>query len=138
MKNNYITSKNVLLILLAFFSSTEAFSQIKLDENKVNQFAKEVFLSSIEYTTPEHLELYKDQIRRISILKTAEINADTQLQSIFSLSLKNKYNPSLQYDNGVNFIPSNFNPLKYFFPNSDAPLYYKINGTDYIIQVNPL
>lgn len=117
---------------------TPAFSQIKPDESKVAQFAQEVYLNCNEYTTPQHLELYKNHLQAINILKTADVTDIVQLQNISNVALKNKCNSELQYDNAQNFSPQNFNPLKYFFPKSDAPLYYKINETDYIIQVNPL
>lgn len=139
MNSLYTIGKGIFILLITLSISSSAFSQIKLDENKVAQFAQEVYLNCNQYTTSPYLEIYKKEINRIEIIQLSDIKSqDKILQGILTLSLKNKCNPSLQYDNAQNFVPESFNPLKYFFPNNTSPVYYQIKGIDYVIKVNPL
>lgn len=131
MKKFYLS-----LALLTGVSFT-SFSQIKVDENKVAQFAQEVYQNCAQYTTAQYLDIYKNTIRRITIITSKDVQDDKKIVKISTLSLRDKCNPALKYDTAANFTPAGFNPLKYFFPQNNSPLFYQIEGTDYIIQVNP-
>jgi hypothetical protein len=134
----YKLNKKFLTLLFVAYSASNAFSETKLKENKVTEFANEVFLNCTQYAQSAYFELYKRNLNSITIYKSTEISLDNkQINSIKTLALKNKCNSNLTYDDAANFKPENFNPLKYFFPRSEVPLYYKIDGTDYIIKINP-
>lgn len=134
----YKVSRQIIILLFFTLSSANAFSETKLSENKVAEFANEVYLNCSQYAQSAYLDLYKKNIRSITIYKSTEISLENKLvNSIKTLALKNKCNTSLTYDDAANFKPESFNPLKYFFPRSEKALYYKIDGTDYIIMINP-
>ena len=127
-----------LMIILFSLISVRVNAQIKLDENKVAQFANEVFLNCNQYNTPQYYESYKNQIKKIEIITTNELSEiGKPAVSIKTISLKNKCNANIMHDNATNFTPENFNPLKYFFPKSESALYFQIDDTQYVIVVKP-
>lgn len=130
-----------LTLFVAFISFSQKQVNVEYSDQKVKDLASEVYGEYTEYQTPELLKYYKQVLNNTEIIEVSneEMNAGNY-SLISALILKNKYNQDLDYDKGPNFDITNFNPLKYFFVNSNADgssPYYKIYKTNYLVRYNP-
>lgn len=136
--------KIALLIVLTFGVTVTSFAQrtisINYTNEKVKTLAEEVYKNETQYLTPEHLASYKEFLNRVEITEAT----DDQLKYgdfplISTLTLKDKYNPELNYDKGPDFDINKFNPLKYFFvtDKSGESTYYRIYNTKYMVRLLP-
>lgn len=104
---------------------------------KAQQYANTVFQDCPQYATPEYIPDYTEILGRIEVITLSEYNSgDYTLLS--AVSLKNKCNTTLSYDNQTNFDPQNFNPFKYFldyYPKNNDKA-YRVDNTQYIILVH--
>ncbi len=134
-----LISKIKITLTITLFCISKVYSQSsRLDTNNVAQFANEVFLNCMQYTTPEHLDLYKIKLLKVEIIKIDDKQLlGKTINNITSLKLKNKCNTMLKHDDALSFSVQTFNPLKYFFPKSEEPTYYKIDAVNQIIKVYP-
>lgn len=134
--NKYLCS------LLFLFSTVFIFGQQKLDYSTqlIREMATEVYKNCPQYLTDEHLNIYKQQFDKISIIKIERGSKDQNFlitNRLSSLQLKNKCNPNLKYDKGDSFDPKKFNALKYFFPiEKDAKTtFILVDDTPYVIRI---
>ena len=102
---------------------------------KTIEFSSEVFRDCIEYTQPQYLSEYSDQISRVSVIILPEYKR-VGLVFLSEFSLKNKCNSDLTRDNNQ-FVPENFNPLKYHFNfYSEIDQYIQIENSSYVILIS--
>ncbi len=140
-----VMKTKMIFMFLTLFVALNSFSQKQINvaysDEKVKNLASEVYGEYTEYQTPELLSYYKEVLNNVEILEVSNEEINTGNYSLIStLILKNKYNQDLDYDKGPNFDINNFNPLKYFFVNSNADgssPYYKIYKTNYLVRYNP-
>lgn len=99
----------------------------------VDQFMNEIYMDCDQYINPELRAIHLDQLHKVSIVKTnGHIDILTNLSTV---GVKNKCNQSIGNDY-LDFDPSNFNPLKYFFDfNSASDNYIWVDGTQYYIYI---
>ncbi len=102
---------------------------------KTIEFSSEVFRDCIEYTQPQYLAEYNDQISRVSVIILPEYKR-VGLVFLSEFSLKNKCNSDLIRDNNQ-IVPENFNPLKYHFNfYSEIDQYIQIENSSYVILIS--
>lgn len=107
-----------------------------ISQEKLTDYAHEVFLNCPQYVNNELMPIYKSQIARVQILEHSS-SIDENIQSLGQVIVKNKCNPSLIADD-ANFSIEKFNPLKYFFNySSSEPIEYRIPNTKYTILISP-
>lgn len=135
--------KNIILFTFLIIT-TIGFSQelvsVKITDEKVANFAKEVYHDVLEYQNEELLQAYKETLNRFEIIKATDAFIQAGNYSLIStLDLMNKYNPDLEYDKGPDFDVENFNLLKYFFPTAKdgSSEYYRIYKTNYLVRLLP-
>ncbi len=128
----------LLPVICLFLLTNLSYSQIKIDQSKVNTFAKYVYSNCLDYTSTEHLEIYKNNISKIEIFKLSEKGETTYSISLLStIQLKNKCNHALTHDDEKTFNIESFNPLKYMFNyHSSKDQYFRVDNTDYVIKIN--
>ncbi len=111
-------------------------------QNNVDQKIIEVYGSS--YTEevvnhPERREFLTNLLtKRISVEKTGKDLSKHNYTKLSEVELYNRYNPNITRD--AVFNPETFNPLKYqlnFYSFKDEREYYLIDGTDYVIVIEP-
>jgi hypothetical protein len=132
-----------LLFAIAFLISVTGSSQtvIKPDVSKTTDFLEEVYageMTNLGFDKPQRIEQYQQILSRIEIIEHTE-NLPGKVFLLSQVPLINVYNPNLSDDLGENFDPYTFNPFKYkmdFFRN-DALVRYKVDGTNYVIQILP-
>jgi len=113
-------------------------TQLRIDpaHEKLQMWANEVYGDCPEYASAEHLKIYKEQVAKVVITEVADLSYYNDLTDLANVGLKNKCNLSLQYDTSIDFSPTNFNPLKYFFDfYAVEDKSYHISGTNYIITI---
>jgi hypothetical protein len=122
----------VTLIFIALFKGI-LFSQEL--HPKTIEFSSEVFRDCMEYTQPQYLAEYSDQISRVSLIILPEYKR-VGLVFLSEFSLKNKCNSDLIRDNNQ-IVPENFNPLKYHFNfYSEIDQYIQIENSSYVILIS--
>ena len=136
IKKYYLLRFSVL-IALSFLLNNSLFAQSDLGLHpKTEQFANEVYQDCLQYVNEELLGLYDKLVRRVEIVQFQN-NQLNDIKLLSSFGLKNKCNASLSYD-GVNFIPENFNPLKYFLNySSTEDQYIRVDNTNYVVHILP-
>lgn len=108
---------------------------LKIEFNTMN-LAQEVFKDCPEYLTDELLNVYKENLNRVTLIEVSSEQAETH-KLLSKVGLKNKCNATLNYDNNMTDIYL-FNPLKYFFNYSATEIVrYRIDGTNYLISISP-
>lgn len=125
----------LLVIISPFFGFAQE-SVYLIDKNKVAEYALEVYSNCPKYAEEPYHEDYLFQISQVEIFKIDDESALNQYKLLSTVDLKNKCNSSLIHDVGENFLPENFNPLKYFFPFYNAkPTIYRVDGTNYVVRI---
>ena len=132
------TQLNSVIFVLALFLTNSIYAQNNTTNAlhpKTAQFALEVFQDITEYQTPEHLAAYSTFISQVSVADMG--TAASTYNLLETVGLKDKYNPSLTYDQ-AGFDPSNFNPLKYHFNfYEDEIQRFRVAGTNYVVTITP-
>jgi hypothetical protein len=125
--------KTVFILLIVTVFGGNVFSQEL--HPKTIEFSSEVFRDCMEYTQPQHLAEYSDQISRVSVIILPEYKR-VGLVFLSFFGLKNKCNSDLIRDNNQ-FVPENFNPLKYHFNfYSEIDQYIQIENSSYVILIS--
>lgn len=144
---NVFKIKLLLSFLPLLLLGSNLFAQSTLDERnlfsvtdaQVEKYINEVFADKAQeliYGDLKQLERTKAKFRQIKIVEDAKL-AETNLPDLAEVPLASTYNQKLKRD--YPFDPANFNPLKYkldFF-RQNAYVYYKVDGTPYIIVITP-
>ena len=123
------------LIIVSFFAiSGFANAQHIISDQTVKKYAKEVYGTTEIYQSKEHLQLYKEKLKRIDVKKLDQLSiSNSDIKILSSVRILNKY-ANISYDTKSNFKPNAFNALKYAFDfNSKKDQYFLVNGTNYII-----
>lgn len=134
------TKLNSIFLVLAIFVTSGLFAQNAINNSadlhpKTVQFALEVYQDVTEYQTPEHLAMYSQNLQQVSISDMGSLA--TNYETLQTVGLKDKYNPSLTYDQ-TGFDVENFNPLKYHFNfSSNEVQSFRIGTTNYIVTITP-
>ncbi len=142
IKMKYLFPITLVLITLIYSSSLHSQAIFKLDPDQTLIYLEEVYAGQIEnlnLSDQEQLDQYISIITRIEIIEINEqISGDITLLS--QVPIINIYNSNILPDFGENFDPITFNPFKYKmdFVRKDGIVKYKIDGTNYIIQILPL
>lgn len=98
-------------------------------------FAQEVYRDCSEYLQEQYLPEYSLKISQVHVLSIPN-NGTVDFPLLSTVALQNKCNTDLQRDE-LNFDPSNFNPLKYFFNYFvQADVYYKVDNQPYVIYIS--
>src|SRR3989338_1169782 len=136
-KRGKISPKGAFVSMLFFLVTLAGFSQteFRIDPNqdRVQAWANEVYRDCPEYASSAHVEIYTEQVKKVSIVEVADLSNKYNITELSGVGLKNKCNPDLDYESGDSFSPENFNPLKYsfdFYAHEDRA--YLVNGTNYI------
>ncbi len=135
------TKLNSIFFVLAMFLTNGIFAQNAINNStslhpKTAQFALEVYQDVVEYQTPEHLSIYSQNLSQVSISDMGSLA--TNYETLQTVGLKNKYNPSLTYDQ-EGFDINNFNPLKYHFDFYSSEIQsFRVGTTSYIVTITPL
>lgn len=128
---------NTLFFLFTFAAFAQTEFRVDLNQNHVQTWANEVFRDCPEYASSEYVEIYKEQVKKVSMVKVADLSNRFNITDLSNVGLKSKCNPDLEYDNGDEFSPENFNPLKYFFDfNASEDRLYRVDGTNYLITIS--
>lgn len=136
MKMKILSPLSFLLLFSALFSSNHTSAQQSANTSLVNQFVQEVYANCPEYQDDLRIERGLDCLQR-TIIHTVDINQYPECPLLSTASRKNKCNPTMDYSES-NFSPETFNPLKYQFQyNSSTPSYFRVDGTNYIIEIRP-
>jgi hypothetical protein len=129
MKNK--SSVIFTLLFMFFISINNSYSQ------QLNSKIQELLgdkAQEIMQNDPERIKAYNDLLdNRIKIVESPIVGED-KYTKLSTVSLQNKYNPSITRD--LVFDPNNFNPLKYgmnFF-TSEVQI-YRVDNTDYLIVI---
>lgn len=129
----------ILSLLLGFTFNVMAQTNHTSDlafKAKAKQDAEEVYKGYPQYTTPENMEVYEAFLARVEI-KQQPITPNETYQVLSSVVMKNKYNNDLVRENGSNFNPVTFNPLKYFFEiNAKQEKVYRVDNAPYLIVIH--
>jgi hypothetical protein len=104
---------------------------------KVTNYLTEVYTNCPQYVDSIHIARGIEILSRIQI-HIVEENQYPECLLLSSVALKNKCNPSLSYDQS-NFNFETFNPFKYLFAfYSTQTAYFRVDGTNYIIEIKPI
>ncbi len=134
------TRLNSVIFVLTMFLTNSLFAQNGTASStelhpKTAQFALEVYHDITEYQTPEHLEIYSKNIAQVTVTDMGA--SASNYPTLQTVGLKDKYNPSLTFDQ-QGFDPSNFNPLKYHFDfYSNEIQKFRVSGTNYVVTITP-
>lgn len=129
------------LLIFLFFSSFISAQTISIDPSKTKTFISEVYKgveADLGYDNPESIEQFENRLKRVEIFLSDAVLSE-KMFLLSQVPLITTYNSNLKYDLGENFDPENFNPFKYkldFF-RSDVTVQYRVDGTNYIIQILP-
>lgn len=128
----------LLTITCLFLLTNLSYSQVKIDQNKISYFAEYVYANCLDYTTSEHLAMYKENISKVEIISLSEKGESNFSSNLLSsVPLRNKCNHSLVHDSDKNFNAESFNPLKYMFNyHSSKDQYFRVDNTNYVIKIN--
>ena len=130
MRNFYFAFFTVLFIVVSYQNSIA---------QQLNPKIQEVYGSMTEQilqSNPDRIKLLNDLLEnRIKIIESPAVSEDKYIK-LSTVTLLNKYNPSLSRD--AVFDTLNFNPLKYNFNFfSKTASVYRVDNTDFIIVINP-
>jgi hypothetical protein len=127
-----------LCVGFAYFANAQAIAASDAElQAKTKAYADEVFAECMQYTSPLHLESYKEYLSRVSIETRAYNSGETYIP-LSTILFKNKCNLLMVRDNAQNFNPQNFNPLKYFFNfETKTEMVYRVDNTAYVIVIHP-
>lgn len=98
----------------------------------------EIYTASYLEDAPELRIALMDLLAHRVSYQLEPVSENNKYPLISSLPLMNRMNPEIVPHDPVNFTPSEFNPLIYswnFF--SDKLQVYRIDGTDYLLIVQP-
>lgn len=124
-------------VMLFVLSSTAQISTVKIDPNKAEVYLSEVQLNCPQYVDSILIEKAKEKLSRV-LIHLVPLEEHPECKLLSNIPLKNKCNNNLQYDI-ENFNPETFNPLKYQMSfHAITSVYYRVDGTDYIIEVKPV
>lgn len=113
-----------------------SFSQVSSQE-KVTRFLNEVYLNCPAYVDSIHVSRGVEFLERVH-LHTVEQGQYPECLLLSSVALKNKCNETLTND-ATQFNWENFNPFKYLFSfYSTQAAFFRVDGTDYIIEISPV
>jgi hypothetical protein len=111
------------------------FSKRIANVSKVDVFLNEVNRDCPQYSSGSYRETAIDCLNR-TIFHKVPADQYPECPLLSTAMKKNKCNPDLVYN--FEFDAENFNPLKYHFkyfsPNTS---YYRVDGTEYIIEIAP-
>lgn len=131
---------STLFISVTAISSLYAQSQSPYNSSiraKAQEYANEVYKNCTQYTQSTFIQEYATNLSQVEI-KTKVKTKDETLPLLSSVELKNKCNTMLKRDDALNFDPTNFNALKYFFNfYSKTAQTYRVDGTNYIVIIQP-
>jgi len=134
MKRTFITSLFLAGFAVTGFSQTTNLSPALFA--KAQAFTNEVFLNCPVFTDSIHVADNAEIMSRIAVI-TETYQPAENYKLLSTVPFKNKCNPAMQRDE-VNFIPSNFNPLKYFLNwHPKVITKYRVDNTNYVIVVYP-
>jgi hypothetical protein len=130
MRNFYFAFFTVLFIVV---SSQNSIAQ------QINPKIQEVYGNMTEQilqSNPDRIKLLNDLLEnRIKIIESPAVSEDKYIK-LSTVTLLNKYNPSLSRD--AVFDTLNFNPLKYNFNFfSKTASVYRVDNTNYLIIIEP-
>lgn len=133
-----------LLLQFLFFSGVCCVSphvslaqQLTSAEEKVAQFLNEVYLNCPQYADSIHIARGIEFLDRVKT-HTVALGQYPECLLLSSVPLKNKCNENLQNDVNL-FSTETFNPFKYLFSfYSTQTAYYRVDGTDIIIEILPV
>jgi hypothetical protein len=130
MRNFYFAFFTVLFIVV---SSQNSIAQ------QINPKIQEVYgnmTEQIAQNEPDRIKALNDLLEnRIKIIESPAISEDKYIK-LSTVTLLNKYNPSLSRD--TVFDTLNFNPLKYNFNFfSKTASVYRVDNTNYLIIIEP-
>ena len=119
-----------LAVLLFFQLSTVIAQQSPATDPRIT----EVYGNYAQQLTPEQMAWTQTKLQR-SEVHLLPFSASEQYPKLSSLSVINKYVPSLVMDSV--FDPTHINPLKYTidFYNTQEDLIYRIDNTDYVLFI---
>ncbi|RYZ52168.1 MAG: hypothetical protein EOP49_10175 [Sphingobacteriales bacterium] len=108
-------------------------SDQRISEVYADQYATLVLTDNVRH------KMLTDMLQERTRFIVEKPMAGEKYPSISSVELFNKYNPQLERDAvGSSFVKENFNVLKYKIPFTfDRTLVYRIDGTDYLLVVEP-
>jgi hypothetical protein len=127
-----------LLIALSFskLSCSKIHAQeVTANVARVDYFIDEIYRDCPEYRDTFYVERAKDCLSR-TIYHRVDKAKYPECPLLSSVSKKNKCNQDMTYNDL--FDPFTFNPLKYNFKYfTSGTSYYRVDGTDYIIEIRP-
>lgn len=130
--------KTILLLFITLvinFSYSQE-NQFVLEESKLNLFVYEAYRDCPEYRTESYMERYLVWLNQV-VIHQVDLGEYPQCRLLSTVSSKNKCNPNLNYSLD-NFSPQNFNPFKYRFNfQNEVSTYYRVDNTNYIIEIKP-
>jgi hypothetical protein len=134
-----MNSIHVRLLIAAFFVLSNVLishSQETANVAKVEEFLNEIYRDCPLYRDSTHIEIGKDCLKR-TLYHRVSIDQYPECPLLSSVHHKNKCNQELSYEL-TNFDPLTFNPLKYqFFYYSPNTAFFRVDGTEYIIEIKP-
>lgn len=139
MKSLFLKLTFMIVILFAARSIEAQTYQIPRDslELKAKQYLQEVYMECPQYINEQSIAMGVDFLSRLVIHSVSE-NQYPECRLLSSVYLKNKCNPQIIYDVD-RFNLYTFNPLKYLFSfKSTSVAYYRVDGTNYIIEIKPI
>jgi hypothetical protein len=123
------------LITLVLFTTKTSAQEISANVGRVEYFVNEIYKDCPQYTDTFYVNRAKDCLER-TIIHHVEKDKYPECPLLSTVSKKNKCNQDMNY-NEV-FDPITFNPLKYNFKYfTDGTSYYRVDGTEYIIEIRP-
>ena len=137
----YPQFKLLFAIILLFSVTAVSQTTFTPDLDNTADFVAAVYADKVAvlgYDSAESLQQFESHLSRVEILLTNEVFPG-KVVPLSEVPLITTYNPDLTYDLGENFIPEIFNPFKYkmdFFRN-DTIVSYRVDNTNYVIQILP-
>jgi hypothetical protein len=132
--------KTLLSLLFAFTGLMSLCYQINAQEmnantEKVDFFLKEIYRDCPEYRDSTHRAIALDCLNRTVYHKVSK-DQYPECPLLSAAGKKNKCNQTMNYTD--QFDPLTFNPLKYNFKYySTNSSFYRVDGTEYIIEIVP-
>lgn len=135
MKRKFIASLFLIGCAVTGFSQSGTLNNAA-SKSEVQGFAQEIYKNYPSYITPTLLSVFEEHYSRLE-LKQVPFSSNENYLLLSKTMLINKYNPDLKRENGQNFTPASFNPLKYALDfDAKEDKYYRIDGSDYIILIH--
>jgi hypothetical protein len=125
-----------LLALVAIMAANSAIAQQTGNVSKANEFVQEVYLDCQQYQNEDQIEYAIDCLER-TVFHVMPQNSSNVYPLLSEQTRKNKCNYMMSFDL-TDFQPETFNPLKYFLKfHSETSSFYRVDGTDYVIEILP-